>query len=124
MLTVRVTLAAFWTATMLTFLLGDVLRLFSGDAVPGEMDGKPATSGMWSLAAIIMLVPIAMVVLSVIVPYPAVRWLSITVAVATIVFNAIGLPYKGAYDNLLIGVSFVLCAAIVWYAWAWRAASG
>ncbi len=121
MLTVRVTLAALWTATMLAFLLGDVLRLFSGDAVPGEIDGEAATQGMWLAAALIMLVPILMVVLSVVVPYPAIRWLTIGVALATIGFNVLGLPYKGAYDNVLIAVSFVFCAAIAWYAWTWRA---
>lgn len=30
-----------------------------------------------------------------------------------------GLPYKGAYDNFLIIVSFVFNALTVWYAWKW-----
>ena len=33
-------------------------------AVPGEMAGKPASQAMWLLAALIMLVPIVMIVLS------------------------------------------------------------
>lgn len=31
----RIILAALWTATMLVYLLGDVLRIFSGDAGRG-----------------------------------------------------------------------------------------
>jgi hypothetical protein len=34
---------------MLTYLWGDVLRIFSGDAKPGEVLGQQATQGMWLL---------------------------------------------------------------------------
>jgi hypothetical protein len=37
-------------------------------------------------------------------------------------FNLMGLPYPGAYDNFLIGVSIFVCGAIIWYAWIWPAA--
>lgn len=30
-----------------------------------------------------------------------------------------GLPFKGAYDNFSIVVSFVFNALTVWYAWNW-----
>jgi len=116
----RIVLSGLWVAIMLTYLLGDVLRLFSGHATPGEIDGKPATQWMWMLAAVIMLVPIVMLVLSLLLQYPAIRWVSIVAAVGSIVFNLVGLPYKGAYDNFLIVVSFVLCGLVVWYAWTWQ----
>ncbi|MEA2057730.1 MAG: DUF6326 family protein, partial [Actinomycetota bacterium] len=77
---VRIILSGLWVAVMLTYLLGDVLRLFAGDMTPGEIDGRPATQGMWLGAAAIMLVPIVMVVLSLILPYPAIRWISVVVA--------------------------------------------
>jgi hypothetical protein len=111
----RIVLSGLWVATMLTYLLGDVLRLFSGDARPGEMDGKVVDRSMWTLAAVIMLIPIVMVVLSLMVPYPAIRWV-------TIVFNLAGLPYKGAYDNLLIVVSFVFTALAFATAYRWTRA--
>ncbi|MGB8361584.1 MAG: hypothetical protein WCE80_09305 [Acidimicrobiia bacterium] len=41
------------------------------------------------------------------------------VAVFLVLFNIVGLPYPGAYDNLLIAVSFVFNGLIVWYAWTW-----
>jgi len=120
MLDTRIVLAALWTALMLVFLLGDVLRVFAGDYTAGELGtGGPAPQWMWVLIATIMLTPIVMIVVSVLVPYPAARWISIVAGAAWIVFNLAGLPYKGAYDNFLIGVSFVGCGLIIWQAWRW-----
>ncbi len=119
MVDVRVTLSGLWVAVMLTFLLGDVLRIFAGDFTQGEIAGQKATQGMWLLIAAIMLTPIIMGVLSLVLPYPAIRWACIVVAVLWVIFNLMGLPYAGAYDNFLIAVSFVFCALIVWYAWTW-----
>lgn len=118
---VRVVLAGLWTALMLVFLLGDVLRIFAGDYVAGELAGRPATQGMWLLVAVIMLTPIIMLVLSLVLPYPAVKWACAIAGVLWVVFNVAGLPYKGTYDNFLIGVSFIICSLIVWYAWTWQA---
>ena len=83
------------------------------------MGGTQPTQGMWLLIAGIMLVPIVMVVLTLTLPYPAIRWVNIVVAIVVVVFNLVGLPYPGAYDNFLIGVSFVFNALTIWYAWKW-----
>ena len=120
---VRIILTGLWVALMLTFLLGDVLRLFAGDITPGEIDGQPATQAIWLGAAAIMLVPIVMVVLSLTVPYPSIRWISIVASVVFVVFNLFGLPYVGWYDNFLIAVSFVFNGLIIWYAWTWVSAT-
>ncbi len=119
MVDVRITLSGLWVAVMLTYLLGDVLRLFAGHMTPGELGGKQASQAMWLGIAVIMLVPIVMVVLSLTLPFPAVAWVSIAVAVLVVGFNLLGLPYVGWYDNFLIIVSFVFKAMIVWYAWTW-----
>ena len=120
MVDTRIILSALWVATMLTYLLGDVLRIFAGDIEAGKLaGGVQATQGMWLLIAGIMLVPIIMVVLSVTLKYPAIRWVNISVALFVVVFNLAGLPYKGAYDNFLIIVSFVFNALVIWYAWNW-----
>jgi hypothetical protein len=105
---------------MLTYLWGDVLRIMAGHVEPGVLQsGAQATQGMWLFIAAIMLVPIVMVVLTLIVPYPAIRWVNIVVAILVVLFNLVGLPYKGAYDNFLIIVSFVFNALTIWYAWKW-----
>jgi hypothetical protein len=118
----RIILSGIWVAIMLTFLLGDVLRIFAGDFETGKLAGGfQSTQAMWLLIAVIMLIPILMVVLTLTLPYPAIRWVNIVAAIFWVVFNLVGLPYKGAYDNFLIIVSLVFNALIVWYAWKWVA---
>jgi hypothetical protein len=115
----RIILAGFWIAVMLTYLLGDVLRIFAGDATPGEIMGTKPSQGMWMLIAVIMLVPIVMIILTLTLPYPAVRWINIVVPVIVAGFNLLGLPYPGMYDNFLIVVSIVFNAVTIWFAWKW-----
>ncbi|MEZ5186199.1 MAG: hypothetical protein R2720_10675 [Candidatus Nanopelagicales bacterium] len=115
----RIILSGLWVALMLTYLLGDVLRVFAGDFTAGKMDGREGAWWVWVLAAVVMLVPIAMVVLSLTLPYPSVRWVGIVAAVFLVIFNLVGLPYPSVYDNFLIVVGFVFNALIVWYSWTW-----
>ena len=117
---VRIILSGLWAALMLTYLLGDVMRIFAGDFKAGEMmGGMQASQAMYFGAAIIMLIPIVMVVLSLTLKYPAIRWVNIIVPIFVVVFNIFGMPYPGAYDNFLILVSFVFNALTIWYAWKW-----
>jgi hypothetical protein len=119
MVDTRIILSGLWVAVMLTYLLGDVLRIFAGDFTAGEIGGMQPTQVMWLGIAVLMLIPIVMVVLTLTLQYPAIRWVSIVVAIFVVVFNLFGLPYPGAYDNFLIIVSIVFNALIVWYAWKW-----
>ena len=121
MVNARITLAGVWVALMLTYLLGDVMRIFAGDFTAGEMGGQQASPWMWVGAAALMLIPILMVVLSLMVPYPAVRWMSIAAAAFLLIFNAIGLPtYPGLYDKILIAVGLGFNGLTIWLAWTWR----
>jgi hypothetical protein len=120
MVEVRIILSALWVALMLTYLLGDVLRIFSGDFVAGEIGGVQGTQMVWMAATLLMLIPIVMVVLSLTLKYPAIRWVTIIAAIILFVFNLIGLPtYPSAYDKFLIIVGLVFNAVTVWYAWTW-----
>ena len=58
-------------------------------------------------------------VLSLTIPYPAICWVNLAAAVFLVLFNLVGLPYPGFYDNSLIAVGFVFNGLIVWYAWTW-----
>jgi hypothetical protein len=120
--TTRIVLAFAWVSLMLIYLLGDVLRVFAGHAEPGTIDGKPAKSWMWTLAACIQLVPIAMILVTMLTPAAPLVWITIIVSALGAVFNVVGLPYKGAYDNLLIVVSIGVNAIIIWQALAWSSA--
>jgi len=120
MLDTRIILSGFWVALMLTYLLGDVLRIFSGDFKAGEVMGMQATQAIWFAAAILMLIPIVMVVLTLTLKYPAIRWVTIIAAIILFGFNLIGLPtYSSAYDKFLIIVGLVINAITIWYAWKW-----
>ena len=116
---VRVILAGLWTALMLTYLLGDVIRIFAGDFEPGRMQGQEVGQAMWLIAAGVMLIPIAMVVLSLMLPFPAIRWVTLVASAFLVIFNLVGLPYPGLYDNVLILVGFVFNGLIIWQAWGW-----
>ena len=117
---VRIILAAIWVCLMLTYLLGDVLRIFSGDFKAGEIGGMKLTQGMWLGISILMLIPIVMVFLTLVLGYPLVRWANIVAAAFFFVFNLVGLPsYPSAYDKFLIMVGLVFNLLTIWYAWNW-----
>ncbi len=56
------TLSIIWIAVMLTYLLGDVIRIFAGDFVPGKIDEAKFTPGMGLGIAALIVTPNLMVV--------------------------------------------------------------
>jgi hypothetical protein len=117
---VRIILSALWVALMLTYLLGDVLRIFAGDFKAGEIEGKKMTQTMLLGISVLMLVPIVMLFLSLTLTNPAIRWANIIVSILLFGFNLFGLPtYPGAYDKFLIIVGLVFNVLTIWYAWNW-----
>lgn len=117
---VQIKLSALWIALMLTYLLGDVMRIISGDFEPGEMGGVQMSQGMFLAMAMLFAIPIAMVVLCLVLHQPVNRWANIIVAVVFFIINLIGLPtYPSAYDKFLIVVGLVFNGVTVWYAWRW-----
>jgi len=117
---IRIKLSGLWTALMLTYLLGDVLRIFSGDFSEGEVSGMQGTQAIWIAAATLMLIPIVMVILSLTLKYPVIRWVTIVAASILFAVNLVGLPtYASLYDQYLIVVGLVFNVLTVWYAWKW-----
>jgi hypothetical protein len=115
---VQIILSALWISLMLTYLLGDVMRIFAGDFVAGEIDGEEATQSMWMMAAIFMLIPIVMVSLTLILPHPVNGWLNIIFSAFLFLFNLAGIRgYPSYFDRFLIVVGLVFNVLIVWYAW-------
>jgi hypothetical protein len=117
----RIKLSSLWVSLMLTYLLGDVLRIFSGDFVAGEVSGMEMSQGLMLGMAVLMVIPVVMVFLSLALKHAANRWATIILSVFFFVFNAIGLPtYPSLYDQFLIVVGLVLNLVIVWIAWQWK----
>lgn len=118
---IQIKLAALWVMLMLTYLLGDVLRIFSGDFQKMQTGVMKFTQGIWMIAAVVMLIPIVMIFLSLNLPQPVNRWVNIGAAVFMFLFNIIGLPtYPSMYDKFLIVVGLAMNALTVYYAWGWR----
>ena len=117
---VRIKLSALWAALMLTFLLGDVLRIFSGDFNAGDMGGMQVNQVIYLGMAVLFVIPICMVYLSLTLKYSVNRWANIIISIIFFGFNLVGLPtYPSAYDQFLIIVGLVFNILIVWYAWKW-----
>jgi ABC-type transport system involved in cytochrome c biogenesis permease component len=116
---VKIILSTLWVATMLTYLLGDVLQLFSGDMVPGEMQGMVLTQQMWLGIAVLMVTPIVMVVLTMTLGNPMNRWANIIMAVFWIGFNLLSLQGYPTFNKFLLTVSMGFNVMTIWYAWKW-----
>jgi ABC-type transport system involved in cytochrome c biogenesis permease component len=117
---IQIRLAGLWVALMLTYLLGDVLRIYAGDFKPGEIGGVKLSDAMLVGIAVLMVIPIVMVVLSLTTGQPINRWANLVAAIGLFAFNLIGLPgYPGLYDRFLIVVGLGWNALTVWIAWTW-----
>ena len=120
MLDTRITLSIIWIAVMLTYLLGDVLRIIAGHVTPGEIQGAKISQGMALGIAALMVLPILMVVLSLVLPHQINRWANISMAGFWIILNLVGLPgYEGRYDQFLLVVSMIFNGVTIWIAWNW-----
>lgn len=115
----RIILSGLWVATMLTFLWGDVLRILASEGKLEEIFSTAPTQGMWMFMAVLMLIPILMVVLSLTLTYPAIRWTNIIVAIFWLLFNLFSLSGYPVYNKFLLIVSIVFNGLTIWYAWKW-----
>jgi hypothetical protein len=116
----RLKLSALWGSLMLTYLLGDVLRIFSGDFVAGEVGGMQVSQGLYLALAILLVIPVVMVFLSLTLPHKVNRWANIILPIFFFIFNVIGLPtYPSLYDRFLIVVGLLFNVLTLWHAWRW-----
>lgn len=116
---IKIILSATWIVVMLIYLLGDVLRLMSGDLAKMMAETK-FTPFTWLIAALLMLIPILMIFLTLMLPQPANRWANLVVAGFFILFNLFSLStYPSLYDKFLLVVSMLFNGVTIWYAWNW-----
>lgn len=109
-------LALLWTSLMLIYLLGDVLRTFSGNFVPGEIDGEQVKESMWIIAALMMVIPILMIIVSIFVPVGISKWISVVVSALFLLMNLVGLKGYKLFDQILLVISFGINILIIIYA--------
>jgi hypothetical protein len=119
---VKLKLSGLWIAAMFSWVYGDLLRIYSGDFILGDDIAAELMSMdmLWMISAITMIVPGAMVFMSLALKANVNRWTNIIVAAFYTLYNLVGVSsYSSAYDKFLIVVSIVFTALIVWKAWKW-----
>jgi hypothetical protein len=109
---------------MFSWAYGDLLRIYSGDYLAGiGIDVDLINFDMlWLISAITMIVPGAMVFLSLALKAKTNRTVNIVLGIFYTGYSLMGLVgggYPSAYDNFLIIVGMLFTALIVWYAWRW-----
>jgi hypothetical protein len=111
-------LSILWLFAMLNYTYGDVVTLMD----PVKHGSMVLTQEFLLGASIFMEIPIAMVLLSLILPARANRWANLiagtimTVALILTLFVAVPTMYYAFFSAIEIAAT----ALIVWYAWTWR----
>jgi hypothetical protein len=119
----RARLSLLWVFVMLNMVFADILSFMSvgtlKDILAGHAGQIAITPNFLLLAAVMTEVPIAMVVLSLVLPQRAARWANVGAAVFTIAY-VIGLGSATPHYVFIAGIETLACIVIAWQAWAWR----
>ncbi len=127
---VKLKLSALWAALMFIYIYADILSLFKAGAIEKMMAGFmgpfPVTQGSLLSASILMMIPAAMVFLSLTLKPKVNRWANIILGVLFTFVNVGNLIGETAW---IFYMSFVvaeiaLTLLIVGYAWKWRNPEG
>lgn len=125
---VKVKLSALWVALMLLYIYADIFSLFKpgvlDEMAAGRMGPFPATQGSLFAAAILMLIPAAMVALSITLKPGMNRWANMILgALYTCVNISILIGESWAFYVLFATSEMVLTCLITWFAWKWPKAA-
>ncbi|HEY2982102.1 MAG TPA: DUF6326 family protein [Anaerolineales bacterium] len=121
---VKTKLSALWVAMMLLYIYADILSLFRPGQIEkmtqGLMGPFPVTQGSLFMAATLMIIPAAMVFLSLMLKSPLARWANITAGVLYTAVNLSNLIGESWAYYMFFGiVELAVTSLIVWYAWKW-----
>ena len=122
----RPRLSLLWVFAILNYLYCDLLGLMDPDSLKqyltGDINGIQITQGFLLSAALLMEIPIAMVLLSSVLPHRASRWANI-IAGTVMTLVQIGSLFMGSGPTAVYafysGVEIACTALIVWYSWRW-----
>lgn len=123
----RARLSLLWVFAILNYLYCDLLGLMDPASIrellTGNVAGLQVTQGFLLGAAVLMEIPIAMVLLSRVLPQQGSRWANI-IAGTIMTLVQIGSLFMGSgptiYYSFFSVVEIACTAFIVWYAWRWR----
>lgn len=116
----KLLLSALWIVVMINMLKADILSLY----IPGAMDEVAKTAGDTPIThlmlggAITMELAIAMIILTLVLPFRLNRWLNIIISIVTIVF-VIGGGASYPHYIFIAAVEVACLLLIIWLAWKW-----
>jgi len=122
----KVKLSVLWLFVMLNYIYADIITLMDSsvlkELVAGSAGGLQITQGFLLMGAVLMEIPIAMVVLSLVLKYRVNRWANITAgSIKTLAVFASMFVGTPALYYLFFGIiEMVFTSLIVWYAWKWK----
>jgi len=121
---VKLKLSALWAATLFLYAYGDIFGFFRPDVIEsvkaGNIAGFQINQVFLLAVSIYILIPSAMVFLTLVLKPEVNRWANLIISVAyfaTIVLSAIGETW--AYYIFLSLAEAVLTLLIAWHAWKW-----
>ena len=128
MLDVRIILSVLWIARLLSGLQGDTYRLSDPVALQSILANNGAvvvTNELLLIMSIIFVVPTFMSFLTLILKYPAVRWVNLAIGLFLAVFDLVFLvlalfQWRSTGYEIVWSTAYLVCTTlIVWYAWRW-----
>jgi hypothetical protein len=115
----KVKLSLLWIFVLLNIAYADFLSLMDPTSpIRKIMEGAPMPDGCLIAGAILMETSIAMVILSLILPYKANRW--VTIIIGGINMFAVVTGGHGLYYIFFATVEVVCMAYILVFAWKWK----
>lgn len=124
----RTRLSWMWVFVMLNMIFADILSFMKADVLKQFIEGRAEqiviTPEFLLLAAVITEIPIAMVVLSQLLPMSVCRWVNMVAGVVTIAYIWGGGPLSVPHYIFFATVQTVACIYVIRYAWRWRVADG
>lgn len=120
----KVILSALWIFATLNYLYCDVLGLMDSvllnQYLAGEVNGMTVDQNFLLAGAILMEIPIAMVLLSLILKYKANRWTNIIAGSIKTVVMLLTMFIEPTLYYIFFGtIEIATTIFIVWYAWNW-----
>jgi hypothetical protein len=121
---VRIKLSALWASVMFCYIYGDYFGLYKPGALQSMLDGMmaplgPTTQGVLLGTALMMVIPSAMVFLSLVLPAGVCRSANIVLGFVYTAIILLTMPGAWAFYLLLGVVEVAFTLLIVRYAWTW-----
>lgn len=123
----RSVLFTLWVFATLNYLYCDVVTLMDATLLKGflagSINGFNISQGFLLASGVLVEIPIAMVLLTRLLPKGANRWANLVAGAAMTLVQAATLAFKSPtlYYTFFSVIEIATTAVIVWYAWKWTA---